>query len=116
MRLPGALARLKPPVKIKWHQEQKFAPNMPDDEWMGIVGPRGWVVLSQDRKWHVRENEREAVRQHSLKCFYFPSANRWQSLCQIIGKHEKMMEIVATNDGPFIYELKGNSRFYKVEV
>jgi hypothetical protein len=103
-------------MKIKWHQEQQFAQDMPDDEWMGVVGPRGWVVLSQDRKWHVRENERAAVRQHSLKCFYFPSANRWDSLCQIIGRHQKTINLVSNENGPFIFELKSNNRFYRVSI
>ena len=103
---------------IRWHQEQLFAKDMPDDEWMEIVGPRGWVVLSQDRKFHVRENELLAVKQHNIRCFYLPCASddRWVSLCHIVRRHEKMMELAVTIPPPFIYELKGNGRLYKVKI
>jgi hypothetical protein len=29
---------------------------MADDEWLNIVGPKGWVVCSRDAKWHRPED------------------------------------------------------------
>ncbi|WP_181176009.1 hypothetical protein [Mesorhizobium sp. B2-3-4] len=83
-RLPGALATMKPPMIIRWHQEMGFAHDMPDDEWMEPVGAAQWVVLSQDRKWHEIEVEAQAVRQHGLRCFICPAlidGKHWQALC-----------------------------------
>jgi hypothetical protein len=117
MRLPRALADLKPPVQIHWHQEQRFPQEMPDDEWLAIVGAEGWVVLSQDRKFHVRQNEAAAIKQHSVRCFYMPCAqdNRWVSMCHIARRHDKM-QLVGSVPAPFVFEPKSNGQFYRVRL
>ena len=115
-RLPKALASMRPPARIKWHQDQGFAPEMPDDEWLSVVGPRQWVVLSQDRKFHVRENEAAAIKQHSVRCFYLPCASesRWVSLCHFVRWHVKIGEKANSEAPPFIYELKSSGHMRKV--
>lgn len=109
---------MKPPVRVKWHQDEGFALNMPDDEWLAIVGPRKWVVLTQDRKFHVIDVEVAAIKQHNVRCFYLPCASddRWVSLCHFVKRHEKMMQIAHTKGGPFIWELKNNGQFYEVSL
>lgn len=117
-RLPKALASLKAPVLIKWHQAEGFAGNTPDDVWMNVVGPRKWLCLSQDRKWHLVPSELQAVRQHAMKCFYLPSArtDRWVTLCHIVSRHQRMMELARTNAGPVIFEMKANRQLYKIRL
>lgn len=109
---------MRPPVHIRWHQDEGFAKNMPDDEMFGIVGPRQWVVVSQDRKWHLLENELLAIKQHSIRCFYLPSANenRWTTLCHLTARHHKMQDLARSGKGPFIYEMKTNRQFYRVKL
>lgn len=117
-RLPKALNSMRPPMLIKWHQEEGFVNNMEDDDWLNVVGPRKWIVLSQDRKFHLFENERLAIKQHSIRCFYLPSAttNRWVSLCHIVSRYEKIMELARTKQAPFIFEMKNNRQFYPVQL
>lgn len=117
-RLPAALNSMKPPMRIKWHQEQGFDPRMPDDKWLEVVGQRNWVVLSQDRKFHLLANELVAVKQHKVRCFYLPCASqdRWHSLCNFIRRYERMMDLAWNQAAPFIYELRGNGRFYSVPL
>lgn len=117
-RLPKALASLKPPVRIRWHQDEGFPNEMPDDEWMAIVGPKKWVVLSQDRKWHTIEAEAAAIKQHGLRCFYFPCASddRWVSLSHFVRRQQRMQDLSHKMNPPFIYHLKRNGRFYPVPL
>jgi hypothetical protein len=109
---------MQPPVTVKWHQGQSFPQSMPDDEWLSIVGPRNWVVLSQDRKWHTIEAEAAAIKQHKIRCFYMPCASehRWVSMCSFVRRYEKMMDLATNEPAPFIYELKTNGRFYEVPL
>jgi hypothetical protein len=107
---------LAPPVTIKWHQGEGFADNAPDDAWMNIVGPRKWICLSQDRKWHLRAAELLAVKQHAMKCFYLPNVHRWVTMCQLASRHKKIMELSRANAGPFVFELKGNLQFYRIKL
>lgn len=116
IRLPSALARLKPPVGVRWHQEQQFPGDMPDDEWMAVVAPRGWVVLSQDRKWHVIDVEKKAVVQHNLGCIYFPSVDRWQTLCLFTRTSQKLIDAVNSRKTPYIVELTRHGQIKDVMI
>ena len=117
-RLPSVLRSMDPPMHIRWHQDQGFALQMPDDEWMNVVGPAQWVVVSQDRKWHTVEAEAAAIKQHGLRCFYFPCASesRWVSLEHFMRRHERMQHLSRTIAAPFIFHLKNNGQFYRVPL
>lgn len=115
-RLPNALSKLRPPVQIRWHQGERFRGDMPDDEWLEIVGKKNWIVLTQDVKFHLIEHEIAAVKQHSVKCFYFPGANdgMWSTLCSFTRFHGKMMGLANTTNAPFIFQVKGNGQIKQV--
>ena len=117
-RLPSALNTIRPPAVVKWHQGEGFPIDMPDDEWMEIVGPKRWVVISQDRKWHTIDIEALAVKQHGLRCFYFPCASDpiWISLGHFVRRFDRMEQLARAGNGPFIYSLKKNGRFYPVPI
>lgn len=117
-RLPQALHSMNPPVNIRWHNSESFRPNMPDDEWLGIVGPKRWVVLTQDRHFHTVPIEAAAIKQHGVRCFYLPCASqtRWVSLCSFIRRYEKLIHMATDNAAPFIFELKSTGRFKKIKL
>lgn len=106
-RLPNALSKLRAPVEIRWHQGEGFKQDLEDDAWLTTVGQRNWIVVSQDRKFHVIDAELEAIKQHSVKCFYFPDASEgmWNTLCLFTRHHKQMISICRSHDAPFIFSL-----------
>ena len=115
-RLPRALAWVKPPVNIEWHQNQRFPQEMPDDEWLEIVGKRGWVVFSHDRKFHSEATETAAVKQHSVGCFYLPCASdsTWDKLSIFVRMFGRILEIAESQLPPYVYDVHLNGRIKKV--
>ena len=115
-RLPKALAWVKPPVKIEWHQNQRFPQEMPDDEWLEIVGKRGWVVFSHDRKFHSEATEIAAIQQHSVGCFYLPGASEstWRKLSIFVRAFGRIFEITKSQSPPYVYDVRLNGRIKKV--
>lgn len=115
--LPQALRLMRPPMAIRWHQDEGFRQTAPDDEWLGQVRP-DWVIPSQDRKWHQIESEKAAVKQHNLRCFYLPCASetRWYSLCLFAKIHEKLMELVHEEPAPFIFDVNRKGKFTPVDL
>lgn len=115
-RLPRALAWVKPPVNIEWHQNQRFPQEMPDDEWLEIVGKRGWVVFSHDRKFHSEATETAAVQQHSVGCFYLPGASEvtWEKLMVFMHFYKKILQLAQTQPPPYVYDVKLNGQIKKV--
>lgn len=91
---------------------------MPDDEWMEIVGRRGWVVVTQDYKFHLDEYEKVAFMQHKIKCFYLPdaTAKTWVTSCAFIRSHSKILNLCVEQSAPFIYNLKPNGRLVRVAL
>jgi len=54
---------------------QHFAPGTEDTEWLPLVGEKGWVLLTKDKRIRYNELEKLAVRQHKIREFYFSSGN-----------------------------------------
>lgn len=117
-KLPEALTHLSPPFSVKWHQREKFAHDMPDDVWMAKVGPKGWFVVGQDWKFHLREIEKAAVKQHSIGCFYLPGSGstKWETYCRFIRAHKRLLEIAHSEKPPFIFDLKANGHIKQIAL
>lgn len=115
-RFPQALFSLRAPVGIEWHNRQRFRDDMPDDEWLRVVGDRGWIVFSHDRKFHTEATETAAVIQHSVGCFYLPAANGspWRKASALFRSFEKIRHLAVTTQRPFIFDLKANGRLVRV--
>lgn len=115
-RIPGAISKLRPPFGVKWHQGEGFRQGMPDDEWLEKVGKAGWIVITQDYKFHKIEHEVKAIRAHNVKCFYFPGANDglWTTLCLLTKFHAKLLSEAQRNNAPFVFKLQGTGRLVNI--
>ena len=51
---------------VERHREH-FAPDCPDEDWLGVVGARGWVALTHDARIRYKPNERTAVMRHGVR-------------------------------------------------
>ena len=43
-----------------------FADDCPDESWLQVVGERGWVALTHDRRIRYKKNESDAVIRHRV--------------------------------------------------
>lgn len=118
VKLPQALVQLSPPFDVKWHNQMKFPHDMPDDEWLSVVGPKGWVVIGKDWKFHLIDAELQAVRQHKIRCLYLPGSGqtRWDTYCRLIRSHKRIIERCLTEEPPYILDLKMNGQVRKIEI
>ncbi len=89
---------------------------MPDDEWLNIVGSKGWVVLSHDAKWHREAANIEAIKQHRIKCFYLHGASSLMffKLKCLTHNWEKISGKIKSEKGPFIYRVSSHNRLSKL--
>lgn len=117
-RFPKALNYIGAPVGIRWHDNERFAQEMPDDEWLEIVGKRDWVVFSHDRKFHSEATETAAVIQHKVGCFYLPCSQepRWEKLRCFMRASDRIVELAKTTPKPFIYSVEKSGRIRKVAL
>lgn len=57
-------------IRFEKHTDH-FARGAADADWIPVVGKRGWAVLTADARIRYNRLERNAVRQHKLRLFYF---------------------------------------------
>jgi len=62
--------------KIQFHRHRDHFPRgTPDEVWLQFVAERSWAVLTKDKRNRYNEIEREALRRHGGREFYFGSGN-----------------------------------------
>lgn len=119
-RLPQALLHLRPPCGVEFHlgQKQAFAADAPDDEWLSVVGARGWVVVTHDAKFHRVPIELAAIRQHRIGVFYLAGAElpTWERARIFFRAFDRIAQMVATTTPPFIFRVDSHGRLRHVAL
>lgn len=54
---------------------QRFAPDTPDTEWLGVAGREGWLVLTRDQNIRRRPHELAAVKAAGVCMFVLAQGN-----------------------------------------
>ena len=53
-------------VAVEVHDDH-LPPDAPDEDWIALVGRKGWVAVTKDKNIRYREAELAAVRKHSSR-------------------------------------------------
>lgn len=101
---------------MRFHDGEGFRHDMADDEWLNIVGPKGWIVCSHDAKWQNESAARKAIEQHKIGCFYLWGASSigFFKMKSLAHNYDKIAKICATEKRPFIYRVTAGNRLRKV--
>ncbi len=117
--IPEILLKLNLPTGIEYYLKHfplsDFEPEGGDDKWFAQIAAMGWTtIISQDYRFHTKDNERFALRQHKLGCFYLwgASETKWEILRCFARAYDNIVEAAATTPRPFIYRVirSGNLR------
>jgi hypothetical protein len=135
-RLPQALNLLKlPGVKkvIHHHSEKRelglstterraqlFHPETRDDEWLEFAGKEGWIVFSQDSKFHRPGYEHEclAIKQFKVGCFYLwgGQATTAEKALVFLKAHQKIIAAARTTPKPFLYKITKSGSLKRIPI
>ena len=73
----------------------------PDEQWLQFVAERSWVVLTKDKRNRYNEIERDALRRHRVREFYFASGNvNGQEMAQALESALPQMKALAREYKP----------------
>ena len=107
--IPVALQGLRLPVGVEYYLDHwplsDSKPEGGDDQWLSQVGTWGWTVISQDYHFHERENERYAIREYGIGCFYLwgAEATKWDILQCFVRGYDRIIQATEATPRPFIY-------------
>ncbi len=118
--LPRLVRAAHPPFGVVGFDEDKslgFGETTGDDEWLSVVGQRGWVALSHDKKFHAENAPLLAVRQHKVACFYLAGATllSWHKFVVFAKASRKIMEYIENEKPPYIFRVHDNGRITKLK-
>jgi hypothetical protein len=84
--------------------DQLFSSGTYDKDWLPVVGEKGLVVLTSDKRIRFNDLERSEVIEHGVREFVFSSGNlNGQTMGELLVRAmPKIREIVATQEPPFI--------------
>jgi predicted nuclease of predicted toxin-antitoxin system len=90
-------------LKIEVHDDH-FPPDAKDEDWLQIVGARGWIVLTSDRRIRYRALELTALKASGVRAFTFRSGNLTaQEMGEIFLKAlQRISTLLKNNAGPFV--------------
>jgi hypothetical protein len=116
-RLPQVVESAKPPFSVKSHFGEGFKHNAPDDEWLKIVGARGWIVLSYDARFHLDTPALAAIEQFKIGCFYLWGGQLpiWDKLGVLTRAFPKIRDKVNGRPKPFIFQVGAHGRVRTVK-
>jgi hypothetical protein len=104
------------PFEVKSHYTEGFKADMPDDEWLHIVGAKKWIVCSHDAKWQNELAPLKAIEQHKIGCFYLwgASSQGFFKLKSLAHNYDKIKKICDEQRRPFIYKVLPSNRIKKI--
>jgi hypothetical protein len=118
-RFPDALLKMQTPFRVEYHDSptNKFRHDMPDDEWLQIVGAKNWIVFSHDKKWHGEMPAIAAIKEHKIGCFYLWGASvpTWDKYVCLARAYDKIKARLNTPK-PFIFRVAHNHRVDAVKI
>lgn len=77
----------------------------PDLEWMPVIGSRGYIVLTRDRRIRTRPAELDAYREHGIRSVWIGAKRdlRPDEQVELFLRHEQRLrrEIIKLGPGPW---------------
>lgn len=95
-----------------------FAADEKDHVLLEFCGKRAWIVVSQDHRYHLEENIRDAINQHRVGVFYLWGANatKWETFRVLSQAFPKLISLANSTQRPFIYKIGANARFWSITI
>ena len=78
---------------------------MLDDDWIPVIGRRGWVVITNDKRLRTRPAQAELAIQHSLKVIHLFNSGHltaWDQAVQLLSRWPAIEQKTAVDQpGPY---------------
>lgn len=100
--VPDALRAAGEQVEV--HADH-FPEAAPDADWLRVVGERGWIVLSKDKRIRYRRNETDAIQAARVRAFFLAVSKNLtgQEMGEIFVRSlPAMKQLVESAPPPFI--------------
>jgi predicted nuclease of predicted toxin-antitoxin system len=106
---PDALRKRS--LKVEAHDDH-LPSNATDEEWLELVGHKGWVAVTKDRKIRYRSLEMQALISAGVRTFLLTGKNKsGEELAnQFLKGINRINKTLAAHKGPFIAKVYSDGK------
>ena len=92
-------------ITVERHQDH-FSHDLPDAEWLRVVGERGWVAITHDQKIRYKPNELAAVVLYRVSLLVVIGKAPFPELAHtFVATLPKVSEFLSNHSPPFIAKI-----------
>ncbi len=89
-------------LAVEAHHDH-FAPSCPDEQWLEVVGSRGWVAITHDARIRYKPNEKDAVLRHGVRLLVVVGKAPYPELARtFVATHTRIEAFLDRNLPPLI--------------
>lgn len=97
-------------VKLEIHLDH-FAQGAPDEEWLPVVGRRGWVLLTLDSRLRYNRLQQRAMMENSVAAFVLVGGDTHEEKAAVfLEALARIRSFLARNPPPFIAKVYRGGR------
>lgn len=84
--------------------------NIPDTEWLKMVGDKGWVALTKDKRIRSQTENRKSLTKNGVRCFCIMDQSlSGDDLAARFLNNEERIVGACRQPGPFFYAVYSNN-------
>ena len=90
----------------------------PDEEWIDLVGRKGWIAITKDKHIRYRYAELDAIKAHHARVVVIRAKNlTGRELAELLVRHFlKIQNFAAQNTTPFVAGLDRSGKLSMYEL
>ena len=104
-------------MAVEVHDDH-FPPDAPDEDWIALVGAKGWVAITKDRNVRYRAAELEAIRRHSARVIVIRMKNATgpDIAALLVKGRRRIARFAASTPPPFVAGIHGSGTVKPYEI
>ncbi len=104
-------------ARVEVHDDH-LARDAPDEEWIALVGERGWIAVTKDKNIRYRANEIAAIKLHRARVLVLRAKNATggDMADLLVGAQRRIERFVASSSVPFVAGIDRSGRIKAYEI
>jgi len=98
-----ATALTKGGLKVEAYHEHFVLDNVPDGEWLRLVGTNGWIALSHNKRIRYERDELDDLMSYRVKAFFIIGKGPHPAFAAAVLRNlRKVLRLIHENEDPFV--------------
>lgn len=90
-------------LKVEAYHEHFAVDDVPDGEWLRLVGANGWIALSHNKRIRYERDELDDLMSYRVKAFFIIGKGPHPAFAAaVLRSRRKVLRLIRKNEEPFV--------------